>query len=304
MYWFLYALIPPALWAAVNHIDKYLLTRYFKTGGPGALLIFSALIGAFLLPVIAVIEPAVIHSFGTSSLLIALSGILFVLANLPYFYALQTDEVTIAVSLFQLIPLFSYVLGLLFLGESLTVPQCAGGVMILTGALVMTMHRGDMKRIMLRKSLLALMSLSSFLYALNFILFKYFTFEASFWVVSFWEYAGFTVFAIVLLVFVRRYRDEFFLVLRINGRQALALNSLNEGINIAAKISFNVASLLAPVTLTWLVNGLQPFFVFVYGILLTFFFPAISREDLSRRVVFQKLFAMCIMLSGTLLLGG
>lgn len=38
MNWFLIALIPPTVWAATHHFDKYLLSKYFKGGGVGALL--------------------------------------------------------------------------------------------------------------------------------------------------------------------------------------------------------------------------------------------------------------------------
>jgi hypothetical protein len=28
--WYIYALIDPAIWALLNHLDKYLLGRFFK----------------------------------------------------------------------------------------------------------------------------------------------------------------------------------------------------------------------------------------------------------------------------------
>jgi hypothetical protein len=66
------------------------------------------------------------------------------------------------------------------------------------------------------------------------------------------------------------------------------VNITNEIVNIVAKISFNYATVLAPVTLIWIVNGIQPFFVFLFGIILTVLFPRISKEDISKRTLVQR----------------
>lgn len=110
MNWFLIALIPPAVWSITNHLDKYLLSKYFKGGGVGALMVFSSLVGVFLLPIIYLLHPEALSVKPINAILMALNGFLYVLAVLPYFYALNKDEASIAVPLFQLIPVFSYVL--------------------------------------------------------------------------------------------------------------------------------------------------------------------------------------------------
>jgi len=212
MNWFLIALIPPALWSVTNHIDKYLLGKYFKGGGVGALMVFSSLIGLLLLPVIAVWHPEVLN-FSQTSILIAVNGFLYILAVLPYFYALQKDEASIAVPLFQLIPVFSYVLAYYVLGETLTNNQLMGGFLIVLGAIGMTLDLNDGKKIKFKKEVFWLMMLSSLIFALNFLFFKFFAIQSSFWFTSFWEYVGFAVFAFLLMVFVKPYRKEFVTVM-------------------------------------------------------------------------------------------
>lgn len=91
-------------------------------------------------------------------------------------------------------------------------------------------------------------------------------------------------------------------VMKQNKVSVIGVNGLNEIINIAAKISFNFASLLAPVTLIWVVNGTQPFFVFIYGVIVTLFFPKIGVESLAKRHLVQKLVAIAIMFLGTYLI--
>lgn len=200
--------------------------------------------------------------------------------------------------LFQLIPVFSYVLAYLVLGETLVIYQILGGVFIVGGAIGISLDLSDGKKIKFKKEVFWLMMLSSVIFALNFLFFKYFAIQSNFWFTSFWEYVGFAIFAVLIMLFVKSYRAQFVDVLRNNKVTVLGLNGANEIINIIAKISFNFASLLTPVTLVWVVNGLQPFFVFVYGVLLTLFFPKISQENISKKVLSQKLLAIIVMFIG------
>lgn len=298
MNWFLIALIPPALWSATNHIDKYLVSKFFKGAGVGALMVFSSLIGLFLLPFIAFLHPEVL-AFSSKSILIALNGFLYILAVLPYFYALQKDEASICVPLFQLVPVFSYVLAYLVLGETLNNNQLLGGLLIVFGAIGISLDLSDGKKVKFKREVFWLMTLSSLIFALNFLFFKYFAIQSSFWFTSFWEYVGFAVFAFLLMVFVKSYREQFINVMKTNRIVVLSLNGVNEIVNIIAKVSFNYASLLTPITVTWIVNGFQPFFVFAYGVILTLLFPRIVKEDIGRKSLFQKILAILVMFAGT-----
>jgi hypothetical protein len=177
--------------------------------------------------------------------------------------------------------------------------QMMGGLLIILGAIGISFDISDRKKIKFKQEVFWLMMLSSLLLSLNFLFFKYFAIQSDFWFTSFWEYVGFAIFAVLLMVFVKSYRNEFINVLKNNRLTVLSLNGVNEIINIIAKVAFNVASLLTPVTLVWIVNGLQPFFVFVYGVLLTVLLPKISRENITRKALLQKIVAIIVMFIGT-----
>jgi drug/metabolite transporter (DMT)-like permease len=298
MNWILIAILPPVLWGISNYIDKYLLSKYFKGGGVGALMIFSSTIGVFLVPIIYFMHPEVVTNFKVEFLLISLNGMIFVSALLPYFYALQKEGVLIVTPLLQLIPVYSFVIGYIFLGETLAINQLAGGILIIIAAIFISIKFSTLRNFRIDLSVLVLMSIASLLFALNFVFFKLFALESDFYTTSFWEYIGYGLFAIMLFVFIKSYRKEFIKLIKLNSIQILSINGLNEVVGIAAKISFNVASLLVPVTLVWIVNGLQPLFIFVYGIILTVFFPRIIKEDISKYSLLQKLIALVIMFIG------
>jgi len=170
---------------------------------------------------------------------------------------------------------------------------------VIVGAIGISLHLTDDKKIQFRKGAFWLMMLSSLLFALNFILFKYFAVQSSFWLTSFWEYVGFAIFAFLLMIFVKSYREQFISVMKTNKVFVLGLNGANEVVNIIAKISFNFASLLTPITVTLIVNGFQPFFVFAYGIILTLFFPNVVQEDIRKKVLIQKILSIVVMFVGT-----
>ncbi len=302
MTWFLVGLLAPALWAATNHIDKYLLDRYFKGGGAGALFIFSSIIGVFLIPIVAIIHPEALQYPLQAGLLIALNGALYIVGLMPYVYALQRGDASVVIPLFQLIPVFSFVLAWIVLGETLTVSELIGGAIIIVGSVVLSLEMSDTKKLSFNKGAFWLMVLASFLTALSFLFFKFFALEAGLLTTAFWEYVGFSLTAVALFVFIPAFRRQFLTVLKANRASVLTLNGINETLNILGKLSFNFASLLVPITLVWFVVGFQPFFVLAFGILLTLFFPHISKEKITRGHLTHRLVTICIMLVGTLFL--
>jgi uncharacterized membrane protein len=302
MNWFLIGLIPPALWSVTNHLDKFLISKYFKGGGIGALMVFSSLAGVFLLPFILVFDQSVFSISPITAALIAANGFLYILAVLPYFHALDRDEASIVVPLFQMIPVLSYGLEYIVLKETLTTNQMIASSLVVVGAIGISLELMEGKKVRLKKDVFGLMFLSSLLFAFNFLFFKYFALKATFWTTAFWEYVGFAVFAVILVLFVKSYRLQFLEVMRQNKLPVIGLNGFNEIINIIAKMSFNFASLLAPVTLIWAVSGTQPFFVFIYGVLLTLFLPHLGVENLAKKHLAQKILSIIVMFIGTYLL--
>ncbi len=62
------------------------------------------------------------------------------------------------------------------------------------------------------------------------------------------------------------------------------------------------ASLLAPVGLVSAISSSATFFVFLFGILLTMFFPKLGHEDLSARNLIQKGVGGLLIMGGVVLI--
>jgi len=191
-----------------------------------------------------------------------------------YLRAIQTEEASVVAPLFQANTLFTFVLGLLLLHEWPHWPQLAGALLVLAGTFVL--------------------SLSS-------VLFKLFAVPEEFWATTFWTFVGEGLFGAAILA-VPVYRRQFLHLFRRNPGAVIGVNAANELINLGGGLGVRFASLLAPVGLVSAISATSTFFVFLFGILLTLFFPRLGREDLSARNLVQKGLGGLLIMAGVALI--
>jgi drug/metabolite transporter (DMT)-like permease len=302
MNWFLIALIAPFLWSIVNHVDKYLLSKYFKKGGVGALMIFSTLSAVLILPVAYVKSGEVQHIPLLDIIILCGAGIMGALAVFLYLVALQDEETTIIVPFWQLVPVFGYLFGYLFLGESLSSTELIAGLFIITGAVILSINLEYGAKNIFKLKITVLMMLSSLAFALYEAMFKYIAVGENFWTATFWEHCGLILLGATLFLSVKKYRSEFLELIKTSSTRILSLNIGSELLTFIGNILTTYAALLAPLALVLLVSAYQPIFVFIAGIILTIFLPSIAEEKLSFRFLFQKILAILIIFIGSYLL--
>ena len=298
MSWLLIALINPVAHALVNHFDKYLLSRYVKESSVGALILFSSLFGLVALPVIYLLNQQVLQTVSPYQVIVLMAnGALLMVAVLLYLYALESHEASYVVPLFQLIPVIGFFAGFLILGEIPALNQITAGLLIVLGGAILAFEIVD-KRPRLKVRLLALMLGSSSIYALNTVIFKYIAIEQGFLESLFWDMAGKAVFGVALLLFVKKFRTDFFYLIRKHHVFVLGLNVLNEVVGMAGEIALIFAALYAPVAIVQSVGGLQPLFVFIFGVLITLLLPKIGTESLLRNHMIQKIAGIGVIMTG------
>lgn len=298
MSWFFIALCAPLLWSVTNHIDKFLLSRYFKTGGISVLLLYSTLFSIFVIPGIYLFHPYVVEANIHSILLGIFCGLLNVSWVYLYMKALSKEETTIVVPFFQLIPFFAYVISYLLLGEVLTMAQILSGLLVITGALILTMEISEEKKFRIKHGVVLLMSGASLILALYDVLFKVASLEVDFWTTTFWVHVGMLIFGVCILAH-RKSRMEFISSIVQYGKNIVSVNIASEATNATATMFMNYALILAPVALVLTVNAYQPVFVFLGGVLLTIFFPKIAVEKISRNHLIHKVTAIAIISIGS-----
>src|SRR5690349_16258215 len=106
MSWLAFALCGPVLWAVSVHLYKSLVERYFKDADVIVLLIFTALMGLALMPIIAAFEPQVFRVGAAAMALMTLSGVFYMTGITFYLRALQGHEASMVAPFFQSSPMF------------------------------------------------------------------------------------------------------------------------------------------------------------------------------------------------------
>jgi len=302
MTWFYVALLGPILYAVTNHIDKYILEKYFKSGEEGAMVLFSALAAVITMPIFLFVDSNPFAMDLTSKIVLTINGMLVVGCLILYLKALRDDEPSTVVPYYQTIPLFGFVLGYFVLGEVLGARELLAGILILIGTTIISL---DFQNgvIQLKKRVALLMLSASFIYAAVGVIFKMITVdESSFWSSVFWVFMGNIIAGVIIFIVVKSYRQQFLQIFRVNSGAVLTVSFINEIVFAAADGVSTYAVLLAPIALVMVVNGFQPLFVFLIGIGLTLFFPKLGRESMTGRDLAQKIVAIAFIIGGTILL--
>lgn len=302
MSWIILALMGPLFWSIGNHIDKFLIEKYFKIDGTGILLIFSSLIGLVVAPIFFLIKPEVLEISYLNMSIVLVSGMLGAIVLWLYFKALEDDEVSVVVPFMQLIPVFAYVLGYFILGETLTLIQIFAMILIILGASILSFEIDEENKFKLRKKTLILMTFSALISAFDSVVFKLVLLEENFWISTFWSYVGLSIFGLGIFLFSSKSRKGFICAWKTNSKKIIGINFLNEFLTVVGNVSFTFAFLFAPVALVLLFNSYQPVFVFIIGIIITIFFPKLGVEKIKLKHIIQKVLVLGIMLAGTYLL--
>jgi drug/metabolite transporter (DMT)-like permease len=302
MQWFFIALSAPFLWALVNISDEYLVNKYSKgKRGSGGLVLFSSLIGIFAAVLIGIFTPNVFTIPILDKILLITTGGITIAWIILYLFTIEIEDISAVAPWFLTIPVFGYILGYIFLGETLSVQQLIGFVVILFGVFLISIDFSKKnKKIKWRPAIYML--ISCLLVAISGVIFKYVTMGEHFWISSFWEYVGLSGFGILIYIFVPKYRNEFILMNKEGGKKIFILNITSEILTIIGNLLTNYAMLLAPIAMIYLVSSFQPAIVIFLTLFSTKFFPNITKENLKKSVLLPKIIAIVIMIIGSAIL--
>jgi uncharacterized membrane protein len=302
--WLLFGIGGVLISAGGIMFDKYLLENFFDNedeSGPGSLLIFSSI---FVIPVVMIVVV-----FGYSHLdLSARTGVIGIIAGaisgawtLMYLLAMNRADVSKVIPIFQTVPIFGLIFGMLFLKEFLTFRQILAATTIMIGAIVLVRQKGA-GRYGFDLTTLLLMAGASCLLALSQVIFKMVTIDANFWTATFWLGIGFALFGALLFFFVSGYRTQFLLLLKKRRAAILGVNAANELFDNVGELIFLAAIVLGPVALVQSLYAYEPVIVLLISAILARRWPAYFREDTSKSAIFHKLLGIATILVGSLIL--
>lgn len=288
-----FAIISPAIYGINNYIDKFFLEKYRLS--PVVITVYSGIF-AFLAGLVVLSFTGFYRADIKSLLIILSSGFLTNIYVLPYFKALNLDETSRVIPLFQFVPVFVLILSFLFLGEKLNVAQYFGCLAIIIGSFLISLEKFNTKIFKIRPALWYMM-LSSFLFSISVVLYKLGVEEIPFWNTLPYEGLGIGLGALTIFLY-KNNKKSFIKETKGFSKKVYALMSVNESVYVAARYTTYFALSLVSASIVNVLGGFQPFFVLIYGLVLSIFFPFILKETISKKVIGQKLISIALIFVG------
>jgi drug/metabolite transporter (DMT)-like permease len=292
-----FSILSSALYGANNCFDKFVLEKYEIH--PTVISIYSGIM-AFAVGLIVFAFTGLYSADFKSIIIILASGFLTGIYVLPYFKALSKDEASRVVPLFQFVPVFILVLSYFVFKEALHFPQYIGAGAIIGGSFLLSLKKFDRQIFKIRPAFWY-MILSSFIFAVSVILYKFGVEEIPFW--NTLPLEGLGIFLGALVIWLYKNNKRMFLKeTRKFPKKVFVLISINEVLYIASRYTAYFALSLISASIANLLAGLQPFFVLIYGIILSLWFPRVLKEAMSERALLQKMTSMIMIFIGLYLI--
>lgn len=284
---YIFALIPPFLDSVINYLDKFLLSKYNVSST--ALTIYSGFFALLSGIIVFLFIELDVADLETMAILTA-SGFMGVLILLAYFKALTLNEASRVASLFQLNPVLVLPLSAVVLEEDLLFKQYVGGFLIIASGFMLSiqkLHGGVFK---INKAFWYML-LASFFSAMVYISFKLGVKELGFWSAIPYEGMGSGLASLCILLYGNNLKNLKKEMKKISKKVFVYL-TISEIIYRSSRLSFYFALSLIPAAIVAVLQGFQPLFLLIEGIILSLWFPHIIKEVVTKGTVGIKVVAV------------
>lgn len=225
-----------------------------------------------------------------------LGGISFTYALLLMFKALLNDEVSRVTPLIGgLQPIFVFALAYYILNERLLANQVLAFILVLVGGILITIQAEKSGRAQAKMFWLSIVS--SFLFAVSFVLTKYIFNSVDFISGFIWIRIG-SFFAASSFLLFAKHRQAIFNNTSNAKKGATIYFIIGQAAGALSFIMINWAISLGSVTLVDALQGLQYVFLFLLVFLLAKKYPNLLDEDLRKKVIIQKVLAILLIAFG------
>ncbi|KPJ57473.1 hypothetical protein AMJ49_00910 [Parcubacteria bacterium DG_74_2] len=300
MSWLIITILVYLILAIVFLVDKYLLT--WSIPNPKVYTFYIGALGIFILilvPFVGFYIPRV-----SQIILSILAGAIFIYALFWFNKALSLFEASRVVpAIGSLIPFFTF--GLVYIStfgkETLSFLEGIAFLLLVFGSIIITIEK---KKFVNRKSL-QISILTAFLLSLSFVLAKYVYLNQSFWSGYIWIRIGGFLMAICFFLFFPEIREEILKKKVSFPKKTIGIFLSNQAAGAIANILQNWAIALAPLAYVALINalqGIQYVFLLIFTVFLSLKFPRILKEEISKKILFQKIFAILLIGAGLVIL--
>ncbi len=308
MDWLILAVSAYFILALVNILDKFLLDKILPSSRAYTFLVGSVGVLVFAF------SPWFLEWPGLPFFLFNIVvGALFPAALLLFYKALKESEASKALVLIGgLMPLFTLFFSVLFLGDRFNLYQWLALAFLLVGIFIISWM--PEKETLLNKlfiflkikkkpSKLSFLTAvgAAFLFSLFFIGNKYAFNNQTFFSAFIWIRGGSFLFVLSMLISKKSRKVIFGSIKKMKLKKS-SLFFANQGLSAIGFFLQNLAISLTSVALVSALQGVQYVFIIVLGVLFTLFYPKVVKEDISRKIIIQKIIAVIFIGIGLYLL--
>ncbi len=291
--WINIAVLSAALLGLVNVFDSHLITRRM----PG-FQVYLLLISPFILIsgiVFALLFPLPDNLSAWQILVAVAAGLLRATSVILLLYTLKREEVSRAIPMVAIYPIFVATMAVPLLGEVLTPVQIAAIAIVVVGAVVVSAKRMPGRPTRWLGTIFFLLLASSILLALADLTSKYALGYLSSWNIYWISILALSI--LTLLLSLRRHSLAQLTRIK-NPRTSLALVVLNETLVITGALLLFWAMERGPISLVSTIASTRPVFVLIYVLILSRFRPAFLLERMGRATLAIRLAATALIAGG------
>ena len=281
------------LWSVTNIIDKVVLSRLIKH--PALVMLASWIVS--LVAGLVTLPRSSEWPVGVDWWWMALSGFLYMLGMLWYFIALKREEPSRVIPLYALAIVFLTILSAVFLDEVFSFRTYIGIGLVVVATIVIVSRRNFLEAF--HSKALGIMVLSTLAYAVSYVAMKHLLGTYSDMEVFSIQHIFTGIFGLVVMAF---YSSEIRSAYHEARKRHLSIVALSEILGVAGGYLFIAASAVWFVTLVETVMSIQYVFVFLWSFLISRFWPSLSTEEMTPRIIVQKIAAIAMIIGGVALL--
>ncbi len=292
MLWASIAILGYFLLAVANINDKFLISKHIKHS-----FVYVFFIGLLQIFAVAFIPFGFNLSYSAAQIFMDLiTGIFFIFALIFFYNALDSSEASRVIPLVGgATPIFIFIFSYFLLGERLSIRQMAALGLLVLGGVLITLSPEKKKGVSWSDLSWAIFSALAF--AVVYTLSKY-IYETQDFITGFvWMRMGAVIMAVVFLA-DRSRRQIIAKTLKYVKPKIKMYYLVNQIFGAVGFIFVNYAISLASVTLVNAVQGAQ--YIFVLGIagIITKIDPKLLQENITKKVIIEKVVAVVIILAG------
>jgi uncharacterized membrane protein len=292
MEWFVFVLVAITLWSLKNIVDKVYLS---KMNVRPSVLTFLMLI--FNFGYVLLLTPFFELNINIMEIWPAIIlGIFGGLSFMLYSKAISKDDLSRSFAISQISPIFVILLEVIFLSEMLGMNEYLGIVLLVLGAIALSIK--DLKTFEVSPAI-GLAILMAIFYACYSALARFGAGTLNAWTLLFWSMLTATLISSIALIKEKNRKNlkNFFTM----GKKKIGIYLFSVSFSVVARFSYLSAMGLASASLVAGLAAIQPLIVLIFTVLASLFIPNILKESLDKKSLLFKFVGVVLIIVGTIL---